>query len=244
MLELDAREALHLIELRSGREGHPSYRAVAHEMRREIAEVHPNVAAAMTFVDDSTEERLERLLSEMRNESRRRRAADVRREDAGAGEHPAAVSVRATLGKWREGTRSAVPSWRTGFNLFALIVSSTIALAIVAAAILFAGDVEPDAFAVRFENDLGQPVVLALCHSDQSARCEHPYYADSIGMRSAGLENISPGIRTEWAVLDMHGNLLRCVVLYWKHYPGGTQHVRLSGAPLWAWPCPRATPAL
>jgi thymidylate synthase ThyX len=68
VLELDAREALHLIELRSGREGHPSYRAVAHEMRREIAEVHPNIAAAMSFVDDSTEERLERLLSEMRNE--------------------------------------------------------------------------------------------------------------------------------------------------------------------------------
>ena len=71
VLELDAREALHLIELRSGREGHPSYRAVAHELRRTIAEVHPNVAAAMSFVDDSTEERLERLLSEMRNERQR-----------------------------------------------------------------------------------------------------------------------------------------------------------------------------
>jgi thymidylate synthase ThyX len=71
VLELDAREALHLIELRSGREGHPSYRAVAQEMRRAIADVHPNVAAAMTFVDDSSEERLERLLSEMRNEARR-----------------------------------------------------------------------------------------------------------------------------------------------------------------------------
>ena len=71
VLELDAREALHLIELRSGREGHPSYRAVAHEMRRAIAGVHPNVAAAMSFVDDSTEERLERLLSEMQNESKR-----------------------------------------------------------------------------------------------------------------------------------------------------------------------------
>src|SRR6476619_4004358 len=70
VLELDAREALHLIELRSGREGHPSYRAVAHEMRRAIAGVHPHVAAAMTFVDDSTEPRLERLLSEMRNEAR------------------------------------------------------------------------------------------------------------------------------------------------------------------------------
>ena len=71
VLELDAREALHLIELRSGREGHPSYRAVAHEMRRAIAAVHPNVAAAMSFVDDSAEERLERLLAEMRNEATR-----------------------------------------------------------------------------------------------------------------------------------------------------------------------------
>jgi len=70
VLELDAREALHLVELRSGREGHPSYRAVALQMRDAIASVHPSVAAAMTFVDDSTEPRLERLLSEMRNEAR------------------------------------------------------------------------------------------------------------------------------------------------------------------------------
>jgi thymidylate synthase ThyX len=70
VLELDAREALHLIELRSGREGHPSYRAVALQMRDAIAAVHPSVAAAMTFVDDSAEPRLERLLSEMRNEAR------------------------------------------------------------------------------------------------------------------------------------------------------------------------------
>jgi thymidylate synthase ThyX len=73
VLELDAREALHLIELRSGREGHPSYRAVALQMRDEIAAVHPSVAAAMRFVDDSTEPRLERLLAEMRNETRRAR---------------------------------------------------------------------------------------------------------------------------------------------------------------------------
>jgi thymidylate synthase ThyX len=70
VLELDAREALHLIELRSGREGHPSYRAVALQMREAIAAVHPSISAAMTFVDDSTEPRLERLLSEMRNEAR------------------------------------------------------------------------------------------------------------------------------------------------------------------------------
>ena len=32
VLDMNAREAMHLIELRSGREGHPSYRAVALEM--------------------------------------------------------------------------------------------------------------------------------------------------------------------------------------------------------------------
>ena len=38
MLDLNAREAMHLVELRSGREGHPTYRAVAHEMHRLICE--------------------------------------------------------------------------------------------------------------------------------------------------------------------------------------------------------------
>ena len=41
VLDLNAREAMHLIELRSGREGHPSYRAVALEMLDQIAAVHP-----------------------------------------------------------------------------------------------------------------------------------------------------------------------------------------------------------
>ena len=71
MLDLNAREAMHLIELRSGVEGHPAYRAVAHRMHALIAEHHPAVAAAMTHVDHSAEPRLERLLSEMRQESRR-----------------------------------------------------------------------------------------------------------------------------------------------------------------------------
>ena len=36
-LDLNAREAMHLIELRSGREGHPTYRAVAQAMHERIA---------------------------------------------------------------------------------------------------------------------------------------------------------------------------------------------------------------
>jgi thymidylate synthase ThyX len=71
VLDLNAREAMHLIELRSGREGHPGYRAVAHEMHAQIARHHPAVAAAMTHVDASAEPRLERILSEMRQEHRR-----------------------------------------------------------------------------------------------------------------------------------------------------------------------------
>ena len=55
VLDLNAREAMHLIELRSGREGHPSYRAVALEMLDRIAAVHPAVAGAMTYVDRETE---------------------------------------------------------------------------------------------------------------------------------------------------------------------------------------------
>ncbi|HWV86809.1 MAG TPA: FAD-dependent thymidylate synthase [Capillimicrobium sp.] len=71
VLDCNAREAMQLIELRSGREGHPSYRAVAHEMHRQIAAVHPAVAGAMTHVDTETEPRLERILAEMRTESKR-----------------------------------------------------------------------------------------------------------------------------------------------------------------------------
>jgi thymidylate synthase ThyX len=70
ILDLNAREAMQLIELRSGREGHPSYRAVAHEMHAQIAAVHPAVAAAMTHVDEVTEPRLERILSEIRTQAK------------------------------------------------------------------------------------------------------------------------------------------------------------------------------
>jgi thymidylate synthase ThyX len=70
ILDLNAREAMALIELRSGREGHPSYRAVAHEMHTQIAAVHPAVAAAMTHIDNEAEPRLERILAEMRSQAR------------------------------------------------------------------------------------------------------------------------------------------------------------------------------
>jgi thymidylate synthase ThyX len=70
VLDMNARAAMQLIELRSGREGHPSYRAVAHALHAAIAEVHPAVGAAMTHVDRETEPRLERILSEMRTQAK------------------------------------------------------------------------------------------------------------------------------------------------------------------------------
>jgi thymidylate synthase ThyX len=74
-LDLNAREAMHLIELRSGREGHPTYRAVAHAMHERIAAIHPAVAATMTHVDTSQEPRLERIMSEIRTHSKLANAA-------------------------------------------------------------------------------------------------------------------------------------------------------------------------
>ena len=77
VLDLNAREAMHLCELRSGREGHPTYRAVAQAMHERIAAVHPAIGAAMRHVDSSTEPRLERILSEIRTHRKRVAAAQA-----------------------------------------------------------------------------------------------------------------------------------------------------------------------
>jgi thymidylate synthase ThyX len=73
VLDLNAREAMHLIELRSSTQGHPAYRVVAQEMHRLVAERagHHAVAEMMRFVDHSPEPGLERLASERRAEQRR-----------------------------------------------------------------------------------------------------------------------------------------------------------------------------
>jgi thymidylate synthase ThyX len=72
VMQFNAREAMHLIELRSGSQGHPAYRRVAQQMHRAIAEDagHRALADAMTFVDHGSTD-LERLESERRSERRR-----------------------------------------------------------------------------------------------------------------------------------------------------------------------------
>jgi thymidylate synthase ThyX len=72
-LNLNARSAMHTLELRSTPQGHPAYRTVVQKMHRQIAEKagHKAIAAAMSFVDHSTEADLERLEAERRAEARR-----------------------------------------------------------------------------------------------------------------------------------------------------------------------------
>lgn len=67
VMEMNPRQAFHLIELRSGAAGHPAYRSVAHQMHAAIREVagHRLIADAMTHVD-YTEVDLERLEAERR----------------------------------------------------------------------------------------------------------------------------------------------------------------------------------
>jgi thymidylate synthase ThyX len=75
VMQLNAREAMHLIELRTTPQGHPEYRKVCQDMHRLIADQagHRALAALMSFVDhhDYELEALERLAGERRAEQRR-----------------------------------------------------------------------------------------------------------------------------------------------------------------------------
>jgi thymidylate synthase ThyX len=79
VMQFNAREAMHLLELRTGPAGHPEYRKVGQQMHRLIAERagHGAMAALMQFVDHADYEHgeLERLDGERRAEARRAHAA-------------------------------------------------------------------------------------------------------------------------------------------------------------------------
>jgi thymidylate synthase ThyX len=78
-VEMNAREAMHVIELRTAPQGHPAYRRVCQQMHRLIAERagHTALAGAMIFADHSEVE-LERLKAE--------RALDQKRKAGDRGE--------------------------------------------------------------------------------------------------------------------------------------------------------------
>ncbi len=73
LMHMNAREAMHVLELRSTPQGHPSYREVVQQMHRLIADVagHHAIAEMMLFVDHSSEPELERLDAERRAEEKR-----------------------------------------------------------------------------------------------------------------------------------------------------------------------------
>ncbi len=70
---LNARAAMHMLELRTTPQGHPAYRSVAQQMHSHIAETagHRAIAEMMTYVNHASETDLERLEAERRAEAKR-----------------------------------------------------------------------------------------------------------------------------------------------------------------------------
>jgi thymidylate synthase ThyX len=73
VMDMNAREAMHVIELRTAPQGHPAYRRVCQQMHTLISQRagHHAIAASMKYADHSVVE-LERLQEERRLEAKRR----------------------------------------------------------------------------------------------------------------------------------------------------------------------------
>src|SRR5438874_8096850 len=71
-MDMNAREAMHVIELRTAPQGHPAYRRICQMMHRAIADTagHRAIAGSIRFADYSEVE-LERLQSERAMERKR-----------------------------------------------------------------------------------------------------------------------------------------------------------------------------
>ncbi len=82
-IQMNAREAFHLLELRSQAAGHPGYRRVAQEMHDQIRDVagHAIIADAMRYVDHN-DYALARLAEERRLEARRTARAAAEKDEA------------------------------------------------------------------------------------------------------------------------------------------------------------------
>lgn len=61
---MNAREAFHLLELRTSPQGHPGYRRICQEMHRQLSVIHPHLGAAMKFVNQNGDPALTRLDAE------------------------------------------------------------------------------------------------------------------------------------------------------------------------------------
>ena len=69
-MRMNLREAYHFCEIRSGMQGHTSYRRVAQDIYAHIKAVHPLLASNMSFVD-MKEYPLGRIDAEMSKENKR-----------------------------------------------------------------------------------------------------------------------------------------------------------------------------
>ena len=69
-MKMNLREAYHFCEIRSGMQGHTSYRRVAQDVYRHINNAHPALARNMSFVD-MKEYPLGRINAEMSKENKR-----------------------------------------------------------------------------------------------------------------------------------------------------------------------------
>jgi hypothetical protein len=96
-------------------------------------------------------------------------------------------------------------------------------------------DPTEQAFAIRFWNDLGQPVALKLCSDDN---CHNFDYGDTVKPNGSYPANISDReLLTRWLVADQKGHVLGCLPL---SFNGKYDHVvvRMSQKV----PCPGRQP--
>ena len=70
LIQMNMREAVHMIELRTVPQGHQDYRIVAQKMYYSINKKHPSLSKIIKFVDMNKYE-LERFESEKRTEAKR-----------------------------------------------------------------------------------------------------------------------------------------------------------------------------
>jgi len=104
-MQMNAREAMHVLELRTTPQGHPSYRRVCQQMYRIIERCHPAIAKSMSHVDLSEVE-LERLEAERRTEVRRWALEQGRSGVTGSTAKPTSGTQR--LIEWPEAERQSV----------------------------------------------------------------------------------------------------------------------------------------
>lgn len=70
-MTINAREAMHFMELRTSEQGHPGYRKIVQQMYDQLSQVHPLIAETMKFINQKDSPELTRLEEEKRNDKKR-----------------------------------------------------------------------------------------------------------------------------------------------------------------------------